>query len=46
VVDARFLDLIERIKNAKFRTTRLSPGYDDGEVCGTSTACYVRSQKP
>jgi DivIVA domain-containing protein len=32
VTDARFQDLIERIQNAKFRTTRLSPGYDDEEV--------------
>jgi DivIVA domain-containing protein len=32
VVDARYLDLIERIKNAQFRTTRFSPGYDEGEV--------------
>jgi DivIVA domain-containing protein len=26
------LDLIEKIKNAKFSTTRLSPGYDEEEV--------------
>jgi DivIVA domain-containing protein len=32
VVDARYLDLIERVKNAEFRTTRLSPGYDEEEV--------------
>jgi DivIVA domain-containing protein len=31
-MDARYADLIERIKNAKFRTTRFSPGYDDEEV--------------
>lgn len=31
-MDAGYVDLIERIKNAKFRTTRLTPGYDDGEV--------------
>lgn len=31
-MDARYLDLIERIKNAQFRTTRLSPGYDEEEV--------------
>jgi DivIVA domain-containing protein len=31
-MDARYLDLIERIKNAEFRTTRLSPGYDEKEV--------------
>ena len=31
-MDARYLDLIERIKNAQFRTTRLSPGYDEKEV--------------
>ena len=31
-MDARFQDLIERIQNAKFRTTRLSPGYDEREV--------------
>jgi DivIVA domain-containing protein len=31
-MDARHLDLIERIKNAQFRTTRLSPGYDEEEV--------------
>jgi DivIVA domain-containing protein len=28
----RYLDLIERIKNAQFRTTRWSPGYDEEEV--------------
>jgi DivIVA domain-containing protein len=32
VMEARYLDLIERIQNAKFRTTRFSPGYDDEEV--------------
>jgi DivIVA domain-containing protein len=32
VIDARYADLIERIKNAKFRTTRFSPGYDEEEV--------------
>ena len=32
MTDARFQDLIRRIRNAKFRTTRLSPGYDDEEV--------------
>jgi DivIVA domain-containing protein len=32
VMDVGYLDLIERIKNAEFRTTRLSPGYDEGEV--------------
>ena len=32
MTDARFQDLIQRIQNAKFRTTRLSPGYDDEEV--------------
>ncbi len=31
-MDASFLDLIERIKNAKLRTTRFSPGYDNVEV--------------
>ena len=31
-MDARYLDLIERVKNAQFRTTRLSPGYDEEEV--------------
>ncbi|HEX4093127.1 MAG TPA: DivIVA domain-containing protein [Trebonia sp.] len=35
-MDARpapgYLDLIERVRNAKFRTTRLPPGYDDAEV--------------
>jgi len=31
-MDARFQDLIERIQNAKFRTTRLSPGYDEREA--------------
>ena len=31
-MDARFQDLIERIQNAKFRTTRFSPGYDEEEV--------------
>jgi DivIVA domain-containing protein len=31
-MEARYLDLIERIQNAKFRTTRFSPGYDDEEV--------------
>ena len=31
-MDARYQDLIERIQNAKFRTTRLSPGYDEEEV--------------
>lgn len=31
-MDARYLDLIERIKNAQFRATRLSPGYDQEEV--------------
>ena len=31
-MDAGYADLIERIKNAKFRTTRLKPGYDDAEV--------------
>ena len=31
-MEARYLDLIERIRDAKFRTTRLSPGYDDQEV--------------
>ncbi|HEY5400789.1 MAG TPA: DivIVA domain-containing protein [Trebonia sp.] len=31
-MEARYLDLIERIRNAKFRTTRFSPGYDDQEV--------------
>lgn len=31
-MDAQFQALIERIQNAKFRTTRLSPGYDDEEV--------------
>jgi DivIVA domain-containing protein len=31
-MDARFQDLIERIQNATFRTTRLSPGYDEEEV--------------
>jgi DivIVA domain-containing protein len=31
-MDARYLDLIERIKNAEFRTTRFSPGYAEKEV--------------
>jgi DivIVA domain-containing protein len=31
-MDARYQDLIERIQNAKFRTTRFSPGYDEQEV--------------
>jgi len=31
-LDDRSLDLIERIKNAKFDTTRLSSGYDEEEV--------------
>jgi DivIVA domain-containing protein len=31
-MDARHVDLIERIKNAEFRTTRFSPGYDEKEV--------------
>lgn len=31
-MEARYLDLIERIQNAKFRTTRLSPRYNDQEV--------------
>jgi len=31
-MDARFQDLIKRIQNAEFRTTRLSPGYDEREV--------------
>ena len=31
-MDARYLDLIERVKNAQFRTTRLSPGDDEEEV--------------
>jgi DivIVA domain-containing protein len=31
-MDAKHLDLIDRIQNAKFRTTRLSPGYDEEEV--------------
>ena len=31
-MDARYLDLIERIKNAQFRTTRFSPGFDEEEV--------------
>ena len=31
-MEARYLDLVERIQNAKFRTTRLSPGYDEEEV--------------
>ena len=31
-MDARYLDLIERIKNAQFRATRFSPGYDEEEV--------------
>jgi DivIVA domain-containing protein len=32
VMEARYLDLIERIQSAKFRTTRFSPGYNDEEV--------------
>jgi DivIVA domain-containing protein len=32
VMEAKYLDLIERIQNAKFRTTRLSPGYDERQV--------------
>jgi DivIVA domain-containing protein len=31
-MDASYADLIERIKNAQFRTTRWSPGYDEEEV--------------
>ena len=31
-MDSRYQDLIERIQNAKFRATRLSPGYDEQEV--------------
>ena len=31
-MDARYLDLAERIKKAEFRTTRFSPGYDEREV--------------
>lgn len=31
-MEARYLDLIERIQSAKFRTTRFSPGYNDEEV--------------
>ena len=31
-MDDRYLDLIERIKNAQFRATRFSPGYDEEEV--------------
>jgi DivIVA domain-containing protein len=31
-MDARYLDLIERIKNATFGTTRFSAGYDEEEV--------------
>jgi DivIVA domain-containing protein len=31
-MDAWFQHLIERIRNAQFRTTRLSPGYDEEEV--------------
>ena len=31
-MDAGYADLIERVKNAQFRTTRLSPGYDEEEV--------------
>jgi DivIVA domain-containing protein len=31
-MDSRHADLIERIQNAQFRTTRLSPGYDEEEV--------------
>jgi DivIVA domain-containing protein len=31
-MDGRYVELIERIKNAQFRTTRLSPGYDEEEV--------------
>ena len=30
--DARTAGLIERIKNVKFSTTRLTPGYDEEEV--------------
>jgi DivIVA domain-containing protein len=32
VTDAGFQDLIQRIQSARFRTTRLSPGYDEEEV--------------
>jgi DivIVA domain-containing protein len=31
-MDASHADLIERIKNAQFRTTRWLPGYDEEEV--------------
>jgi DivIVA domain-containing protein len=31
-MDGRYVELIERIKNAQFRTTRFSPGYDEEEV--------------
>jgi DivIVA domain-containing protein len=31
-VNARTMDLIERIENSKFSTTRLSAGYDEEEV--------------
>jgi DivIVA domain-containing protein len=31
-MDAGYADLIERITDAKFSTTRLKPGYDDAEV--------------
>ncbi|HEX4288706.1 MAG TPA: DivIVA domain-containing protein [Trebonia sp.] len=31
-MDDSYLDLIARIQNAKFRTTRFSPGYDEEEV--------------
>jgi DivIVA domain-containing protein len=31
-MDPRYQVLIDRIRNAQFRTTRLSPGYDEREV--------------
>jgi DivIVA domain-containing protein len=31
-MDGRYQDLVGRIQNAKFRTTRFSPAYDEEEV--------------
>ena len=31
-MNPRYQDLIDRIRNAQFRTTRLAPGYDEREV--------------
>jgi DivIVA domain-containing protein len=31
-MNARYADLIDRIKNAQFRAIRFKPGYDEGDV--------------